>query len=141
MLVALLLELMFKRAIITLGILSFLLTAPAQFGDACGVFASVNHPCCSAPKPEAVESCCATSSSENASRVSADAIGCTCEHPPEVRTVVPLATGADGDATAANADSLSSRDFRSVPRRVSASLEKRDHPPPPAYLLDCAFLT
>lgn len=133
---------MFKRVLITVGIVAVLLTGYLPAEDGCGLEAAVDHACCAQMQPEPVSSCCAGTEADLSSETERDSLACSCVHPPSATFAVAASSlvGQDGGSmvdvvenTAPHLDSDPEL-HRLVNRRV------RSHPPPPVFLLDCSFL-
>ena len=136
-----LLEIMLKRAWITVGIAAVLLTGWIPGGDACGLGEAIGHDCC-APEPTMfVESCCSSDDAPAREDDNGQGMDCTCDHPPAIPAAVPTA-GNDGTEQQLSLVAIGERpdtgnDTAHQPVREHRI---RSHPPAPAYLLNAAFL-
>lgn len=131
-----------KRASLSVGIVAVLVAGFLPAGDACALGVANGHGCCASPEPEPTSSCCAHFDAPAPSPETDKAMDCTCDHPPASPATVavtssPSSTEDDGlPAHTAHVEVTheTSTRVRVVEHRV------RSHPPPPAYLLNCANL-
>lgn len=130
---------MLKRALIVAGIAALFAGGFPPAGDACAMPAG-DHACCAHHETEAADSCCASS----APAESADGVGCGCTHHPETTAVVSASASAqdanhDASLHLSPSRALIAAGFGHTRHPIGSSF--RAHPPPPVFLIDCAFLT
>jgi hypothetical protein len=132
---------MLKRASFVVAIAAVLVAGLPPVGDACGLDVSLAHACCDTPPPQAGHACCPVTT---LTAPSTDDLSCHCAHRQPAAAVLALAAPApDGSAHAGTVVGLGSvvgpASSLGTPRSNAAPL--RAHPPPPLFLVDCAFLT
>jgi hypothetical protein len=134
---------MLKRALFTVGIAAVILPGAHPGTDACGLDASLAHACCAEHEPKPTTSCCSSTEAPARQPGADHGMDCTCDHPPSTPGAIP-ATGAapdlnHQDLTIAAAGARPG-DGTSTLSVASSCDGLRSHPPPPAYLLNCADL-
>lgn len=126
------------------GIVAILLSGILPAGSSCVLAEAVDHACCAAPEPAPTSSCCSTVNDSDAEQRAGQNLGCDCAHPTETPVILSVSGVTDDPVRAMVSESESAAlhgapdaeaRTRDIERRV------RSHPPPPAFLLDCAFLT
>ncbi|MGD8440512.1 MAG: hypothetical protein PVG53_08240, partial [Holophagae bacterium] len=110
-------------------------------GDACGLGVSLPHACCDTPPPQNDHACCPV---KTVTAPSFDDLGCHCAHRQPAAAVLAVAAPApDGSGHAGPVVGLGGvggpASSLGTPRSHARPL--RAHPPPPLFLVDCAFLT
>lgn len=135
---------MFKHAFISVGIVAVLLTGIVPAGNACVLGATKGHECCTTSEPEPTSSCCANSEAPVPSSENDNAMDCTCDHPPATPGTVAATSSlssTENDGHRAHTAHLAVA-HEQAPTGVHAVEDRvRSHPPPPAYLLNCANLS
>ncbi|MEE4272133.1 MAG: hypothetical protein V2I67_10690 [Thermoanaerobaculales bacterium] len=134
---------MSKRKLIAAAMAGILVTILVPAGESCVLALAVEHACCTAELPAPAESCCAAADDPADSSRDGDAQLCDCAHPAATPAVAAAATAPrSGDHFAVDRDAP---DHAHVPPartiRVAADATSRPHPPSPAYLIGCSFLT
>jgi hypothetical protein len=133
---------MLKRAAFVAGLAAILIIGPVPSADACAVSTAHDHACCAASRPEEVYSCCSSTETPALDTVDHD-LHCGCFH----RPATPAAAAANGGSLdpgdhgspIQTVGILAARTSRST-RHSAVERRIRSHPPPPVFLLDCAFL-
>ncbi len=132
-----------KYAYVTIGIAAVLLTGIIPNGDACALGATSDHACCYKPEAEATSSCCSSNDTAPPHASADDALDCRCAHQPATpatTTTTISPSGAEENLQSARTASNVVLDGSAGTRAESVERRVRSHPPPPAYLLNCANL-
>ena len=127
-----------RRASAIAAVLGLLFALNPGGSDACVPASQGDHECCAVTAAPPVATCCPGATEPG----SVTGFDCDCDHPPDSTTTAPHGTRAperDDTPSVHRAD-----DSKAAPG-PSAALEgasnaPRGQPPPPLFLLDCAFL-
>ena len=139
----LLFEKMLKHALISVAVMAVLLTGALPALDACVISTTSDHACCTEPTPEPTSSCCSSPQGSSTQPDSSQKSGCDCFHSASapVAAVVLLTPQTLEDIAPVDStiqDRLFDHSSLSGTRAVDDHV--RTHPPPPTFLLDCAYL-
>jgi len=135
-------ELMLKRASFIVAIAAVLVAGFVPASDACAVGVARDHACCAESRSEHAPACCSGADITTVDTVGHD-LHCSCAHRPATLASATAAGpsffpddhGSPIDGTAF----LAALTPRSA-RHITDERRLRAHPPPPVFLLDCAFL-
>jgi hypothetical protein len=131
-----------KYALIAVGIVAVLLTGTPPGSDGCALAASSDHACCAQAAPEPSPGCCSSDKAAAAPTEPDHGSRCDCIHPASTQSALVASSSPPApDKTQSvepNAEAPSSGSLSENPARTARHV--RNHPPPPVFLLDCAFL-
>jgi hypothetical protein len=134
---------MLKRAAIAFALAALIGVGTVPGADGCALATPHDHPCCSEARPQKSPSCCSVGETPTLGTIGHD-VHCNCIHVPNT----PATAAASGDSafpdTHASSDRAAAVLAGTGPRAARGAAVVagvRSHPAPPAFLLDCAFLT
>ena len=133
---------MSNYALVTIGIAAVLLTGSVPGGDGCGVATPTDHACCAEPAPERTSACCPSTSSPASPAEDEHGSRCDCIHPASTQAAMVASSSPPEPEKTQSAERNCDGPFSDLlcQRSVRATGHLRNHPPPPVFLLDCAFL-
>ena len=133
-----------NRALVFVGIAAVLLNGVFPGSDACTLSPTTDHACCAEPTQTPTTSCCSEMDAGSDSADLAHEVGCDCVHPSSTPITMAAFEGLSIPDELASPVRILSAEIHesSTPGAIRCTdLSVRTHPPPPAFLLDCVFLT